>query len=105
MMSDFATDSTLVLLDTTPAGALAASAAGLLGAAASIGTPVAVVVSAPERREALAAEAAALGAAVVLVADAAGDALTVPVGDSLSFSHRLLVADGHLDPASVRAEL
>lgn len=101
MMSDFATDSTLVLLDTTPAGALAASAAGLLGAAASIGTPVAVVVSAPERREALAAEAAALGAAVVLVADAAGDALTVPVVDALVAAARLVEPDAVLISNSV----
>lgn len=100
MMSDFATDSTLVLLDTTPAGALAASAAGLLGAAASIGTPVAVVVSAPERREALAAEAAALGAAVVLVADAAG-ALTVPVVDALVAAARLVEPDAVLISNSV----
>ena len=101
MMSDFATDSTLVLLDTTPAGALAASAAGLLGAAASIGTPVAVVVSAPERREALAAEAAALGAAVVLVADAAGDTLTVPVVDALVAAARLVEPDAVLISNSV----
>lgn len=101
MMSDFATDSTLVLLDTTPAGALAASTAGLLGAAASIGTPVAVVVSAPERREALAAEAAALGAAVVLVADAAGDALTVPVVDALVAAARLVEPDAVLISNSV----
>lgn len=101
MMSDFATDSTLVLLDTTPAGTLAASAAGLLGAAASIGTPVAVVVSAPERREALAAEAAALGAAVVLVADAVGDALTVPVVDALVAAARLVEPDAVLISNSV----
>lgn len=33
------------------------------------------------------------------------DALTVPAAGSLSFAHRLVVADGHLDPAAVRAEL
>ncbi|KXC07396.1 hypothetical protein [Microbacterium hominis] len=43
-MVDFAADSILVLLDVTPAGELASSAAGLLGAAAGIGAPVALVV-------------------------------------------------------------
>ena len=43
-MTDFADDSILVLLDVTPSGALAKSAAGLLGAAAAVGTPVALVV-------------------------------------------------------------
>ena len=40
----FADDSILVLLDVIPAGELAQSSAGLLGAAASVGTPVALVV-------------------------------------------------------------
>ena len=40
----FADDSILVLLDVTPAGELAKSSAALLGAAASVGTPVAVVI-------------------------------------------------------------
>ncbi|TCJ21973.1 electron transfer flavoprotein subunit alpha/FixB family protein [Microbacterium sp. PI-1] len=58
-----AEDSILVLLDTTPSGELAASAAELLGAAASVGTPVAVVVGDAN----LAADAAALGAASIFV--------------------------------------
>ena len=44
-MTDFASDSILVLLDVTPSGELAKSSAGLLGAAAGVGTPVALVVS------------------------------------------------------------
>ena len=58
----------LVLLDRTPEGALASSSAGLLGAAASVGTPVALVVGdgAAEQADA----AAALGAARVLTAPA-----------------------------------
>ena len=60
----FADDSILVFLDTTPSGGLAKSAAELLGAAATVGTPVAVIVG----DAALAADAAALGAAAVLVA-------------------------------------
>lgn len=42
-MTNFPDDAILVLLDVTPAGDLAASAAGLLGAAAGVGTPVAVI--------------------------------------------------------------
>ena len=38
---NFADDSILVFLDTTPAGTLAKSAAELLGAASQVGTPVA----------------------------------------------------------------
>ncbi|MBF9336245.1 electron transfer flavoprotein subunit alpha/FixB family protein, partial [Microbacterium lacticum] len=44
-MVDFAADSILVVLDVTPSGELASSAAGLLGAAAQVGTPVALVVA------------------------------------------------------------
>ncbi|KJL42301.1 electron transfer flavoprotein subunit alpha/FixB family protein [Microbacterium trichothecenolyticum] len=59
----------LVLLDATPSGELATSAAGLLGAAAGVGTPVALVVGA----DSAAQRAGELGAATVLTA--AGDAV------------------------------
>ncbi|MFE7845820.1 electron transfer flavoprotein subunit alpha/FixB family protein [Microbacterium sp. NPDC057407] len=74
----YADDSILVLLDVTPSGALAKSAAGLLGAAAQVGTPVALIVG----DEKLAADAAALGAASVIVASP-GEGLVVPVVDAL----------------------
>ncbi|MFB8388070.1 electron transfer flavoprotein subunit alpha/FixB family protein [Microbacterium sp. NPDC055910] len=60
----FAADSILVLLDTMPSGELAKSSAGLLGAASEVGTPVALVIG----DDKLAQDAAALGAAAVLVA-------------------------------------
>ncbi len=60
-----AADSILVLLDVLPSGELAKSAPGLLGAAAEVGTPVALIVG----PESLAAAAGELGAAEVLVAD------------------------------------
>ena len=75
----FADDSILVFLDTTPSGGLAKSAAELLGAAASVGTPVAVIVG----DAALATDAAALGAASVLVA-APGDGLGAAAVDALT---------------------
>jgi len=60
---EFAADSILVLLDVTADGALAKSSAALLGAAATVGTPVALVVTGDD---AVAAGAAELGAAQVL---------------------------------------
>jgi electron transfer flavoprotein alpha subunit len=83
-MTDYAADSILVLVELTPSGGLAASAAGLLGAAAQIGTPTALVVTAPGAGEAAADAAGALGAANVVVAETADPAsLTVPVVDAL----------------------
>ncbi len=85
-MTDYPADSILVLLETSPTGELAKSAAGLLGAAALIGTPVALAVTAPGQAQALAEQAAAAGAERVLVVetDAAQTQLTVPQVDALA---------------------
>lgn len=85
---NFADDSILVLLDTTPSGGLAKSAAELLGAASQVGTPVALVIG----DEGLATDAAALGAAQVLVA-APGEGLSVPVADALTAAAALVRPD------------
>ncbi|MCH1881381.1 electron transfer flavoprotein subunit alpha/FixB family protein [Agrococcus sp. ARC_14] len=61
--------SILVLLDTSPNGEIASSADGLLGAAESLGVPVALLVTGLGRGEAAAARAAELGAARVLVVE------------------------------------
>ncbi|WP_157157357.1 electron transfer flavoprotein subunit alpha/FixB family protein [Diaminobutyricimonas sp. LJ205] len=83
-MTDYAADSILVLVELTPSGGLAGNAAGLLGAAAQVGTPVALVVTAPGAGDAAADAAGALGAANVVVAENADPAsLTVPVVDAL----------------------
>lgn len=95
-MADFAGDSILVLLDVTPSGTLAASSAGLLGAASTVGTPVALVVG----DEKLAADAAALGARTVLVA-APGDGLVVPVADALTAAADLVKPDAVLASHSI----
>ncbi|MDT0181706.1 electron transfer flavoprotein subunit alpha/FixB family protein [Microbacterium sp. ARD31] len=92
----FADDAILVLLDVTPSGQLAASAAGLLGAAAQVGTPVALIVGSEE----LAAGAAALGAASVLIAPG-GDGLVVPVVDALTAAADLVKPDAVLASHSV----
>lgn len=86
-------DSILVLLDLTPAGELGASAPGLLGAAAAIGTPVALaVVDDGAAGERVAEQAAALGAARTLVAELprAREVVTVPTVDALAAAARLL---------------
>ncbi|WP_062303712.1 electron transfer flavoprotein subunit alpha/FixB family protein [Demequina subtropica] len=62
------TEPILVLLDRDPTGGLAASSAGLLGAAGSLGTPVALLVGDDAAVEA--AAAGRLGAARVLIAPA-----------------------------------
>jgi len=89
----FADDAILVLLDVTAAGELAGSAAGLLGAAATVGTPVALL---PSESAELAADAAALGAAVVLMApNVDRDVVTVTVTDALT------AAVARVQPAAV----
>ena len=67
-MVTFAEDAILVLLEVTPSGVLAKSAAALLGAASGIGTPVALIVGARSDVQSLAQDAADLGAAVVVTA-------------------------------------
>ncbi|MCR2815335.1 electron transfer flavoprotein subunit alpha/FixB family protein [Microbacterium jiangjiandongii] len=102
-MTDFAADSILVHLDVLPSGELAKSAAGLLGAAASVGTPVALIVAGAERHDELAAAAGALGAQAVLVADLGGadTALTVPHVDALAAAADLVQPDAVLISNSI----
>jgi electron transfer flavoprotein alpha subunit len=95
----FADDSILVLLDVTPSGELAKSAAGLLGAAAGVGTPVALVVGADSAK--LAQDAAALGAATVLTASGDGSLLTVPAVDALEAAVALVRPDAVLVSNSI----
>ncbi len=97
-MTDFASDAILTVLDVTPAGELAASAAGLLGAAAAIGTPVALL---PSDDAALAARAGELGAHVVLTAVVDGAALTVPVVDAVASAFALVQPDAVLVSNSI----
>jgi electron transfer flavoprotein alpha subunit len=102
-MTEFAADSILVVLDVTPSGALAKSSAGLLGAAAAVGTPVALVVSAPGVGAGLAAAAGELGAPAVLVAesDAVAGSLTAPVVDALAAAADLVRPDAVLISNSI----
>lgn len=89
-----AADSILVLLDTSPDGGLARTSAALLGAASTVGTPVALVLG----DETAAKGAAELGAATVLHVDTSAaadvdavDALTAAAAqvrpDAILVSH------------------
>lgn len=102
-MTDYPADSILVLLETSPAGELAKSAAGLLGAASLIGTPVALVVAAPGQAQALAEQAAGAGAEHVLVveSDAAQTRLTVPHVDALAAAAGSVAPDAVLISNSI----
>ena len=95
-MAEYAKDAVLVLLEATPAGELTKSAAGLIGAASQVGTPIAVLVGA----EKLAHDAAALGAGTVLVAPA-GEGLTVPAVDALAAAVELVDPDAVLTAHSI----
>ena len=99
-MTEFANDSILVWLDTQASGALEKAAAGLLGAAAQVGTPVALITAA--NAETLAAEAAELGAARVLVAPGTdAQTLGVPAVDALAAAAALVRPDAVLLSHSV----
>ena len=100
-MTQFAADAILVLLDATPSGELAKSSAGLLGAAAGVGTPVALVVGPSGSADRLAADAAALGAGVVLTAETDGTSLTLPIADALTSAAELVKPDAVLVSHSI----
>ncbi len=102
-MTQFAADSILVLLDVTPEGELAKSSAGLIGAAAQAGTPVALIVAGDDAQAALAAAAGQLGAGTVLTAGLGGadTALTVPIVDALQAAAALVQPDAVLISNSI----
>lgn len=85
-MTTFPENSILVLLETSASGGLAKSAPGLLGAAAEVGTPVALVVTGPGKAAEAAQAAGALGAVHVLTAEleSAASWLAVPTVDALA---------------------
>jgi len=88
----------LVLVDVDPSGDAASSTAALIGAAASIGAPVAVIVGGSSA----ATEAAtAAGAQVVLTAAGDATALTVPVVDAVQAAYRKVAPDAVLISNSI----
>jgi electron transfer flavoprotein alpha subunit len=83
----------LVLIDVDPSGAPASSTAALLGAASTIGSPVAVLVGAAD--DAVATVAAA-GASVVLTAPGESSTLAVPIVDALQAAYERVQPDAVL---------
>ncbi|UKA56422.1 electron transfer flavoprotein subunit alpha/FixB family protein [Arthrobacter sp. FW305-BF8] len=102
-MTDYAVDSILVPLEVTRAGQLASSSAGLLGAAAQIGTAVALIMAAPGRGDKVAEAAAELGAERVLLheSDAATTSLVVAAVDAVQAAAALVQPDAVLLSHSV----
>lgn len=100
---EFANNSILVVADVDPAGNVSSSAAGLLGAAASVGSPVALVVTGPGQGSAAAAALGKWGAAQVLVSEVsrAASMLTRPVLDALTTASELVEPDAVLISNSV----
>lgn len=98
----FAEDSILVLLEVDTTGELAGSAAGLLAAAASVGSPVGVIAAPAGQLDALAASAAALGASDVLTATIGDEAAPVAAQlGALAAAHTLVAPDAVLISNSV----
>ncbi|MBW1641129.1 electron transfer flavoprotein subunit alpha/FixB family protein [Microbacterium resistens] len=91
----------LVLVDVTPAGEAAPSTAALLGAASTLGAPVALVAAPAGTAQAAVEAAAAAGAEVVLTADADAAALTVPVVDALQAAYAAVRPDAVLVSNSI----
>ncbi|GAT74131.1 electron transfer flavoprotein, alpha subunit [Microbacterium sp. HM58-2] len=88
----------LVLVDVDPAGSPASSTAGLIGAASTVGSPVALIVGG----SAAAADAvAAAGAQVVLTAPGDTGALTVPIVDALQSAYEKVRPDAVLISNSI----
>lgn len=82
-MTQLAHDPILVVVDTTLSGEPASSAQALIGAAAELGTPIALLLKRPDHTgEEAPLQLAEWGAAKVLVTEAASQDLTVPTVDA-----------------------
>ena len=88
----------LVLVDVTPAGDAAGSTAALIGAASSVGSPVALV---PGGSQSAVDAAAAAGASVVLTAAVDDTALVVPLVDALQAAFERVSPDAVLISNSI----
>lgn len=102
----------LVLIETTTEGTPKSTAAGLLGAAAGLGNPVAVAVTAPGQAGNLAADLGALGAAQVYLAESEsaatelGSAAVGALADAVqSFSAPVVLVSATNDSKAVAGRL
>ncbi|WAP50478.1 electron transfer flavoprotein subunit alpha/FixB family protein [Arthrobacter sp. ATA002] len=103
-MTAYPSNPILVLVDVSPSGQLRSSAAEVIGAASTVGTPVALAVAAPGSADRLSAELAALGAGYVMVSES--DELTTasvsPIVDALSAAAAALSPEAVLVSNSVQ---
>ncbi|MBD8012115.1 MULTISPECIES: electron transfer flavoprotein subunit alpha/FixB family protein [Microbacterium] len=90
--------SILVLVDVDPSGDAASSTAALIGAAATIGAPVALIVGGSQAATDVAAQA---GAQVVLTTLGDASSLTVPAVDALQAAYRQVQPDAVLISNSI----
>ncbi|UNK71306.1 electron transfer flavoprotein subunit alpha/FixB family protein [Microbacterium sp. H1-D42] len=88
----------LVLVDVDPVGGAASSTAALIGAASTVGAPVALIVGGSQ---AAVDAAAAAGAQVVLTAAGDAGSLTVPVVDALQAAYAQVQPDAVLISNSI----
>ncbi|MCC3264859.1 electron transfer flavoprotein subunit alpha/FixB family protein [Arthrobacter gengyunqii] len=104
-MTGYPTDSVLVLVDVAPSGKLRSSAAEVIGAASTIGTPVVLAVAAPGGADLLGTELAALGAAHVLIAesDELATAMVSPQVDALSAAAAAVTPEAVLVSNSIQS--
>lgn len=102
-MTNYPSDAILVFIETTSSGEPTKSAAGLLGAAALIGSPIALVVTDAGRGTQAAEQVAVLGAERILVAELEyyGHQLSVPATDALKAAVALVSPDAVLISHSV----
>jgi electron transfer flavoprotein alpha subunit len=91
-------NSILVLVDVDPSGNAASSTAALIGAASTIGAPVALIVGGTQ---AATDAVAAAGAQVVLTAAGDATALTVPIVDALQAAYQQVQPDAVLISNSI----
>jgi electron transfer flavoprotein alpha subunit len=102
-MSEFAENSILVLVEVSPTGVVASSAASLVAAAAQVGVPIALVVAEPEHAHSAAVTASSLGAVRVLLVESTEvtTSLTEPCVAALIAADLLVVPEAVLISNSV----
>ncbi|MDI2035881.1 electron transfer flavoprotein subunit alpha/FixB family protein [Paenarthrobacter nitroguajacolicus] len=91
----------LVLIDVTPSGAAAPSTAQLIGAAAQLGTPVALVAAPADSAKDAVDSAVAAGAQLVLTTDVDDGPIAVPIVDAMQAAYRTVQPDAVLISNSI----
>lgn len=103
-MTGYPANLILVLVDVSPSGQLRSGAAELIGAAASVGTAVALALAPAGNTERLGTELAALGASQVLVleTDELSRSVVVPAVDALAAAAAVVAPEAVLTAHSMR---